>query len=67
LDYSEARRRHGFFDRQGVFAQLDFPAPPQQTGNGINALGVIVGDFFDSAASSTGTLHCTKKLQGGYL
>jgi len=45
---------HGFFDRHGVFTQLDFPGATSTDGNGINAVGIIVGDFFDSAGVKHG-------------
>jgi hypothetical protein len=45
---------HGFFDRRGVFAQLDFPGASSTDGNGINAPGTIVGDFFDNAGVEHG-------------
>jgi hypothetical protein len=45
---------HGFFDQNGNFSQLDFPGAASTDGNGINAPGVIVGDYFDHAGVEHG-------------
>ena len=45
---------HGFFDQNGTFSQLDFPGAASTDCNGINAPGVIVGDFFDHAGVEHG-------------
>jgi hypothetical protein len=39
--------------RKGVFQAIDFPGAAGTVANGINAKGVIVGNFIDSA----GTFH----------
>jgi hypothetical protein len=50
---------HGLFRRQGIFTQLDFPGSTSTDGNGNNAVGIVVGDFFDSAGVKHGyiTVH----------
>ena len=40
--------------RTARFSQLDFPGAASTDGNGINAPGVIVGDFFDNAGVEHG-------------
>jgi len=37
-----------------VFSQLDFPGSASTDGNGINAHGIIVGDYFDHAGVEHG-------------
>jgi hypothetical protein len=45
---------HGFFDKAGHFAQLNFPGAASTDADGINAEAVIVGDFFDNAGVEHG-------------
>ena len=49
-----AGKGHGFFDRAGDFAQVDFPGAASTDANSINVEGTIVGDFFDNAGVEHG-------------
>jgi probable HAF family extracellular repeat protein len=48
--YADLTGNHGFLYSGGTYATLDAPGATQTRASGINASGLIVGDYFDGAS-----------------
>src|SRR6516162_2673138 len=55
--YADLTGNHGFLYSGGTYATLDAPGATQTRASGINASGLIVGDYFDGASQGHGFLY----------